>query len=64
MQKLKTFAPGGSWISTSNLIDKAVNVWKNGYAVQQIAISRILDILNNSAAIEYVYYEPCPVVYP
>jgi len=56
--------PGGQWVVVSDLIAQAVGIWAGGTASEQAAMSELLDALNNSDAVGFVQYDPCPVIYP
>ena len=56
--------PGGDWVVTSVLIEQAISIWAGGSASEQTAMSDLLDTLNNSDAVRFIHYNPCPVVYP
>lgn len=56
--------PDGQWVVASDLIAQAIDVWANGTAYERTAMSQLLDALNNSDAVPYVHYQPCPVIYP
>jgi len=56
--------PGGQWVVASDLIAQAIEIWATGTASEQTAMSELLDALNNSDAVSFVHYDPCPVVYP
>jgi len=52
------------WKDASQLITDAVNTWISGTAAQRTAMCNLLDAINNSDAVLFIHYEPCPVVYP
>jgi hypothetical protein len=56
--------PDGTWISASDLIDQAISIWISGTVSERTGMSDLLDKLNNSGAVVYIHYDPCPVVYP
>ena len=56
--------PDGQWVVASDLIAQAVAVWTSGTVSDQTAMSELLDELNNSDAVGFVHYNPCPVIYP
>jgi hypothetical protein len=55
--------PDGTMTSASALIAAAIAAWESGTAEDQNAIKDVLDTLNNSDAVKFVKYDPCPVVY-
>ncbi len=56
--------PDGQWIVASDLIAHAIGIWAGGTAADQTTMGALLDALNNSDAVAYVHYNPCPVIYP
>ncbi len=54
---------GGVLVSTSDLIDEAINAWEFGDGATQEEIKTRLDAFNNSDAIEFIHYDPCEVAY-
>ncbi len=55
--------PDGTWISAADLIDQAIGIWQGGDAEAQNAMASLLDALNNSDAVPFIPYLPCPVQY-
>jgi len=56
--------PGGQWVVASDLVTQAIAIWAGGTASEQTAMSGLIDALNNSDAVPFVHYNPCPVIYP
>jgi len=56
--------PDESWVIASDLINQACLVWANGTIAEQINMKDVLDAFNNSDAVPFICYNPCPVVYP
>ncbi|MHC4574098.1 MAG: SdrD B-like domain-containing protein [Planctomycetota bacterium] len=56
--------PGDGWVVASDLIAQAIDVWAYGMPYEQTAMSQLLDEFNNSDAIMFIHYAPCPVAYP
>lgn len=52
----------GQWVVADDIICQAVSAWQSVNAAEQNRIAGLLDQLNNSA-VEFVWYNPCPVVY-
>jgi len=55
--------PDGNWVSASVLINESVAIWQSGSASQKTARSSLLDTLNNSSAVVFIHYDPCPIIY-
>ena len=55
--------PDGSLISASDLIANAIAAWTSGTAEEQNAMQELLNALNESDAVPFVHYFPCPVSY-
>jgi len=56
--------PNGTWVSASSLISQAIALWQSGSDTDRNAMETLLDGLNNSSAVSFICYNPCPVVYP
>ena len=54
--------PDGTWVSASDLINQAIAVWSG--TASRAAMITLLDTLNNSGAVVFIHYDPCPVTYP
>jgi hypothetical protein len=54
--------PSGAWVSTSDLIDAAIAAWCSGTDDERVAITGILDALNNNDHVKYILDGPgdCP----
>lgn len=54
--------PSGDWVPTSDLIDAAIAAWCDGTDDARVAITGILDALNNNNAVPYILDGPgdCP----
>ena len=69
MTTRKEVAYHGSFISASDQIDQAADVWTSGDAADATAMSALLDTLNNShcedidACVLTIPFNPCLVVY-
>ena len=55
---------GTQWVSAQSLIEETINLWQNGTPEEQTAIKNTLDAFNNSDAVPFIHFNPCPVVYP
>lgn len=55
--------PGGGLASAQSLIDEALAAWAGDDAEAQNAIKSLLDALNNTDDLRFVFAEPCPVAY-
>lgn len=56
--------PNGSWASAQSVIDAAIDAWASPDTADDHYWEPILDALNNNDAVPFIYYYPCPVVYP
>ena len=55
--------PDGTLVSASDLIDAAIAAWSTGTATEQNNMQQLLNSLNESDAVPFIHYYPCPVVY-
>ena len=55
--------PDGTLVSAQSLIDEAIAAWASDDAVWQNNMATLLDTLNNSDALPFIYYNPPPVIY-
>jgi hypothetical protein len=51
----------GSFVSAQSLIDEAIEAWMSTAGVRQTTIKDVLDMLNNSDAVEYIPGSPCAI---
>jgi len=56
--------PDGSFKLASELIAEAIAAWSTGTASEQNQMQELLNALNESDALPYIFYEPCEVIYP
>ncbi len=56
--------PDGTWTSAQSVIDAAIAAWYSPDTADDQYWEPILDALNNSDAVPFIHYYPCPVVYP
>ncbi|MHC4937438.1 MAG: hypothetical protein ACYTHK_00535 [Planctomycetota bacterium] len=55
--------PNGTLATASSLISDAIDAWKNGSDTERTTIKTLLDKLNNTDELIFVYYFPCAVQY-
>jgi len=56
--------PDGTWASAQSLIDAAIAAWAGTDAALQNSMQELLNSLNESDVLPFIYYYPCPVIYP
>jgi hypothetical protein len=50
-------------VAASTLIADAIEAWKDGTDAERTAIKSVLDTLNNSDALPFVYFSACEIKY-
>jgi hypothetical protein len=55
--------PDGSNVAAIDLINQAIDLWASGTGAEQTAMESLLDTLNNSFAVTFIHYDPCPIDY-
>ncbi|MHC4957261.1 MAG: hypothetical protein ACYTGN_02715 [Planctomycetota bacterium] len=53
----------GTLVAASTLIADAIEAWKDGTDAERTAIKSVLDTLNNSDALPFVYFSACEIKY-